>query len=50
MGLIGSIAGGVTSAVGGALAAKKQNAAYNEYIKTFENRMQQVKDHRDNLY
>ena len=50
MGLIGSIAGGVTSAVGGALAVKKQNAAYNEYIKTFENRMQQVKDHRDNLY
>lgn len=50
MGLIGSIAGGVTSAVGGALASKKQNAAYNEYIKTFENRMQQVKDHRDNLY
>lgn len=50
MGLIGSIAGGVTSAVGGALAAKKQNAAYKEYIKTFENRMQQVKDHRDNLY
>lgn len=50
MGLIGSIAGGVTSAVSGALAAKKRNAAYNEYIKTFENRMQQVKDHRDNLY
>ena len=50
MGLIGSIAGGVTSAVGGALAKKKQNAAYNEYIKTFENRIQQVKDHRDNLY
>lgn len=50
MGLIGSIAGGVTSAVGSALAAKKQNAAYDEYVKTFENRMQQVKDHRDNLY
>lgn len=50
MGLIGSIAGLGVSAVGGALAAKKQNAAYNEYIKTFENRMQQVKDHRDNLY
>ena len=50
MGLIGSIVGGVTSAVGGAIAAKKQNKAYDEYIKTFENRMQQVKDHRDNLY
>lgn len=50
MGLIGSIAGGAISFGGSALAAKKQNAAYNEYIKTFENRMQQVKDHRDNLY
>lgn len=50
MGLIGSIAGGLTSAAGGALAAKKRNAAYNEYIKMYENRMQQVKDHRDNLY
>ena len=50
MGMIGSIAGGVTSVAGGLLASKKQNAAYNEYIKTFENRMQQVKDHRDNLY
>ncbi len=48
--MIGSIAGGVTSAAGGALAAGKANAAYNEYIKTYENRMQQVKDHRDNLY
>lgn len=50
MGLIGSIAGGATSLAGGMLAAKKRNAAYDEYIKTFENRMQQVKDHRDNLY
>ena len=32
MGLIGSIAGLGVSAVGGALAAKKQNAAYNDYI------------------
>ncbi len=50
MGLIGSLVGGVTSAVGGVLSAKKRNAAYNEYIKMFEDRMQQVKDHRDNLY
>ena len=50
MGLIGSIAGGITSAVGGALAAKATNRAYDQYIKTFENRMQQVKDHRDNIY
>lgn len=50
MGLIGSIAGGVTSAVGGALAAKARNKGYNDYIQEFNNRMQQVKDHRDNLY
>lgn len=50
MGLIGSIAGGLTSAAGGALAAKARNKGYNEYIKMFQKRMQQVKDHRDNLY
>lgn len=50
MGLIGSIAGGLTSAVGGSLAAKARNKGYNEYIKMFQDRMQQVKDHRDNLY
>lgn len=50
MGLIGSIAGGLTSAVGGSLAAKARNKGYNEYIKMFQQRMQQVKDHRDNLY
>lgn len=50
MGLIGSIAGGVTSAVGGALAAKARDKGYNDYINEFQNRMQQVKDHRDNVY
>ena len=50
MGLIGSIAGAGINAVGQGLAAKAQNRAYDQYIKTFENRMQQVKDHRDNLY
>lgn len=50
MGLIGSIAGGVTSAFGGALAAKARNKGYNDYIQMFNDRMQQVKDHRDNLY
>lgn len=50
MGLIGSIVGGLTSAAGGSLAAKARNKGYNEYIKMFQNRMQQVKDHRDNLY
>ena len=50
MGIIGSIAGGLTSAAGGTLAAKARNKGYNDYIKMFQNRMQQVKDHRDNLY
>ena len=50
MGLIGSIVGGLTSAAGGSLAAKARNKGYNEYIKMFQQRMQQVKDHRDNLY
>lgn len=50
MGIIGSIVGGLTSAAGGTLAAKARNKGYNEYIKMFQNRMQQVKDHRDNLY
>lgn len=50
MGIIGSIAGGLTSAVGGALAAKARNKGYNDYINMFQDRMQQVMDHRDNLY
>ena len=50
MGIIGSIAGGLTSAVGGALSAKARNKGYNDYINMFQDRMQQVKDHRDNLY
>lgn len=50
MGLIGSIVGGVTSLAGGALAAKSANKGYNQYIQTFQDRLQQVKDHRDNLY
>lgn len=50
MGIIKSIAGGLTSAVGGALAAKARNKGYNDYINMFQDRMQQVKDHRDNLY
>lgn len=50
MGIIGSIVGGLTSAAGGTLAAKARNKGYNEYIKMFQKRMQQVKDHRDNLY
>ena len=50
MGLIGSIAGGVTSIGGGLLAAKARNKGYDQYIKMFQDCMQQVKDHRDNVY
>lgn len=61
MGLIGKIAkglkgsaggllGGAITAVGGSLAARARNQGYNDYIKMYQNRMQQVKDHRDNLY
>lgn len=50
MGLIGKIVGGAATAAGGLLAAKARNKGYNEYIKMFQDRMQQVKDHRDNLY
>lgn len=50
MGLIGSIAGGVTSVAGGLLASKARNKGYDQYISMFQDRMQQVKDHRDNIY
>ena len=61
MGLIGKIAkglkgsaggllGGAITAVGGSLAARARNQGYNEFIEMYQNRMQQVKDHRDNLY
>lgn len=61
MGLIGKIAkglkgsaggllGGAITAVGGSLAARARNQGYNDFIEMYQNRMQQVKDHRDNLY
>ena len=61
MGLIGKIAkglkgsaggllGGAITAVGGSLAARARNQGYNDFIKMYQNRIQQVKDHRDNLY
>ena len=48
--MIGSIAGGLTSAVGGILSASKMNKTYDQVIKAYQNRMQDVKDHRDALY
>lgn len=49
-GSAGGLLGGAISAVGGSLAAKARNKGYNDYINMFQDRMQQVKDHRDNLY
>lgn len=49
-GSVGGLLGGAITAVGGSLAARARNQGYNEFIKMYQNRMQQVKDHRDNLY
>ncbi len=49
-GSAGGLLGGAITAVGGSLAARARNQGYNEFIKMYQNRMQQVKDHRDNLY
>lgn len=49
-GSAGGLLGGAITAVGGSLAARARNQGYNEFIKMYLNRMQQVKDHRDNLY
>lgn len=35
---------------GGLLASKARNKGYDQYISMFQDRMQQVKDHRDNIY
>lgn len=49
-GSVGGILGGVASAAGGLMAAKARNKGYNQYIQMYQDRLQQVKDHRDNLY
>ena len=50
MGLIGSIAGGITSAAGGALSAKALNKGYRQQQEIFNNRLNDVKAHRDAVY
>lgn len=49
-GSVGGILGGVASAAGGLMAAKARNKGYDQYIQMYQDRLQQVKDHRDNLY
>lgn len=49
-GSVGGILGGVASTAGSLMAAKARNKGYNQYIQMYQDRLQQVKDHRDNLY
>lgn len=49
-GSVGGILGGAATAAGGLLAAKARNKGFDQYIQTYQDRLQQVKDHRDNLY
>ena len=49
-GSVGGILGGVASAAGGLMAANARNKGYDQYIQMYQDRLQQVKDHRDNLY
>ena len=50
MGLIGSIAGGITSAAGGALSAKALNKGYRQQQEIVNNRLNDVKARRDAVY
>lgn len=50
MGLIGSIVGGVTGAVGGVLAAKALNKGYRQQQEIYNNRLNDVRAHRDAVY
>lgn len=50
MGLIGSAIGGVAGAVGGILAGNSLANGYKEMQKMYDQRMSEVKAHRDALY
>jgi len=50
MGLIGSIVGGVGSFIGGIAAAKAQNKAFSQQQSIFNQRMDDVRAHRNNMY
>ena len=50
MGLIGAVVGGIASAVGGIAAANAQNKGYKKQQQIYEQRMNDVRAHRDNLY
>jgi hypothetical protein len=50
MGLIGSLAGGLISGVGGLVAGSKLNKAYKQQQEIYTNRLNDVKAHRDATY
>lgn len=50
MGLIGGIAGGVVKAGGGILAGKALNKGYEQQQQLYNQRLDDIKAHRDNLY
>lgn len=50
MGLIGSAIGGVAGAVGGIMAGNSMKHAYEEMQKMYDQRMSEVKAHRDAVY
>ena len=50
MGLIGGILGGTVGAVGGIVAGKKLNQGYQQQQDIYNQRLSDIKAHRDNLY
>ena len=47
---IGAFSAGITSLAGGWLAGKSANKGYNEYIDLMNQRLSEIKAHRDNKY
>lgn len=50
MGLLGGIIGGAASGIGGIFASGAANKGFNEAIEMYQNRIKDVKDHRDKVY
>lgn len=50
MGLIGSVLGGAASAVGGIMAGNAIKQGYEDMQKLYNQRMSEIKDHRDAVY
>lgn len=50
MELIGSIVGGASSLLGGIFGGKAQRKAYRAALQQYQDRMDQIRAHRDNVY